>query len=54
MQTDDNARWKFSTDRIQIGKPVPNASGRFADLRLTTLTTKSGKETVVAKMLKRN
>ena len=53
MNTDENARWKFSSDRIILGNALPNAKGRFADLKLATMTTKTGKETIVAKMLKR-
>jgi hypothetical protein len=52
METDAKARWKFSNDRIQIGKVLPGAKGSFAVIRLATITTKKGKETVVAKSLK--
>ena len=53
IETDENAKWKFASDRIDFGGPVPNAKGRFADFRFATITTKSGKERMVAKMLKR-
>ena len=52
METDEKARWKFSNDRIDFGRPLPNVKGNFAVLRFVTLSTRSGKETIVAKMLK--
>ena len=52
METDEDARWKFASDRIEFGKNVPNANGRFADFRFANIFTKSGQDIVVAKMLK--
>jgi serine/threonine protein kinase len=52
MKTDEKARWKFSNDRIEFGKAIPNAKGNFAVIRFATLMTKKGKETIVAKSLK--
>ena len=35
-----------------MGKPLPDAKGKFADLKLATLHTGSGTKAVVAKMNK--
>ena len=35
-----------------MGKALPDAKGKFADLKLATLQTDSGSRTVVAKMNK--
>ena len=53
METDEDARWKFASDRIEFGKNVPKAKGRFADFRFANIYTRSGQDTVVAKMPKR-
>ena len=52
METDEKARWKFSDDRIEFGRPLPGVKGNFAILRFATISTKSGKQKVVAKTLK--
>ena len=44
--------FEVSNDHLEMGKPLPDAKGKFADLKLATLHTGAGKRTVVAKMNK--
>ena len=50
LETDPKASWKFSGDKLIIGELV--ASGRFAEMRKATLTTKNGQQIVAAKRLR--
>ena len=53
METDANAGWKYGNDKLEVTKPLPGATGKFADLKLGTLMLRGGqKKTVVVKMNK--
>ena len=53
METREDAGWKYGDEKLEITKPLPGASGRFADLKLGQLMLKGGlKKTVVVKMNK--